>query len=333
MKIAFFAAFLIISACSSNQPPAQFPKGFDCSRLTNDESRAQCQGVSVQSPIESVRGTDVTEYPRGFDCGKLTNDESKIRCFNQSGISRPIDGPTQKKDEPKPKTVLIPEADLSRQKLPNPLQPEAVLISTGTGFFVTEDGAILTNEHVVAGCKRLRARRPSGVEFDLNLVSTNERLDLALLKAPVKGPSAYFRRGLPPLGESIIVYGFPLAGTLSIAGNLTTGSVSGMVGLQNDGTKLQISAPIQSGNSGGAVLDESGNVVGVVQSKLNSVRAQQVTGDVPQNINFAIRGTVAQQFLTSNGIKTFERTSVNARKPSALAESAVGFTVLVGCFK
>ena len=90
-------------------------------------------------------------------------------------------------------------------------------------------------------------------------------------------------------GEQIVIYGFPLAGALASTGNLATGIVSALAGLGDDTSKLQISAPIQPGNSGGPVLDQSGHVIGVVVSKLNAIKAASITGDIPQNVNFAIK--------------------------------------------
>jgi len=154
-----------------------------------------------------------------------------------------------------------------------------------------------------------------------------------LLKSSVRSSHALFRKGPAPLGEAIIVYGFPLAGTLAVSGNLTTGSISGLAGLGNDPSKYQISAPVQPGNSGGAVLDESGLVVGVIQSKLDALRAQKVTGDLPQNVNFAIKASLVQNFLEAQGVRYNEKPQVASRKASAIADDAIRFTVLIACFQ
>lgn len=90
---------------------------------------------------------------------------------------------------------------------------------------------------------------------------------------------------------------------------------------------------MQPGNSGGAVLDESGLVVGVVQSKLDAMRSLKITGDIPQNINFAIKSSVAQNFLEAQGVKYSERPQTAARKASSIADDAMQFTVLIACFE
>ena len=103
-------------------------------------------------------------------------------------------------------------------------------------------------------------------------------------------------------GDQVVVYGFPLVGALSEAGNLTTGTLSALSGLGNDSRYIQISAPVQPGNSGGPLVDDKGNVIGVVTSKLNAIRVAEATGDIPQNVNFAIKDVVAKSFLQAHDI-------------------------------
>jgi len=110
--------------------------------------------------------------------------------------------------------------------------------------------------------------------------------------------TAAFRIGRPlRAGESAIVFGFPLSQLLASTGNVSTGVVTALAGLRDDPHHIQISAPVQSGNSGGPVLDGSGYLIGIVVSKLNPV-----LGDVPQNVNFAIKASTAANFLDAHGI-------------------------------
>jgi serine protease Do len=103
-------------------------------------------------------------------------------------------------------------------------------------------------------------------------------------------------------GEDIVVYGFPLAGVLSSGGNVVTGNVTALAGLGDDSRFLQISAPVQPGNSGGPLLDRYGDVVGVVVAKLNALKIASATGDIPQNVNFAIKASVAMAFLDAQRV-------------------------------
>src|SRR5262249_57418929 len=107
-------------------------------------------------------------------------------------------------------------------------------------------------------------------------------------------------RSPPRLGESIAIFGFPLTGLLSSSGNFTTGSVAAVTGLSDDSRMVQISAPVQPGNSGGPLIDKYGNVIGVIVAKLNAIGVASVTNDIPQNVNFAIKSPLATHFLASN---------------------------------
>ncbi|MBS0151002.1 MAG: trypsin-like peptidase domain-containing protein [Nitrospira sp.] len=101
----------------------------------------------------------------------------------------------------------------------------------------------------------------------------------------------------------MVVVGFPLRGLLASEATISTGIANALAGIGNDTRFLQISAPIQPGNSGGPLLDHAGQIVGVVVSKLDAVRVAKATDDIPQNISFAINGTVAKAFLDANGVE------------------------------
>jgi S1-C subfamily serine protease len=124
--------------------------------------------------------------------------------------------------------------------------------------------------------------------------------DLALLVSDLHAEAsepAAFRSGIPVrAGESIAVYGFPLPGALSANGNVVSGDVSALTGLGDDVRYFQISAPVQPGDSGGPLLDDAGLVVGMVNAELNSIAVAKITGDLPQNVNFAIKGNVTRVF-------------------------------------
>ena len=94
--------------------------------------------------------------------------------------------------------------------------------------------------------------------------------------------------------------GFPFHGLLTSDFTVTTGIISSLAGLFNDARFLQISAPVQPGNSGGPLLDTSGNIVGVVAEKLNALRVAKATGDIPENINFAIKTGALRDFLDNS---------------------------------
>jgi S1-C subfamily serine protease len=209
--------------------------------------------------------------------------------------------------------------------------------SSGTGFVVGA-GRILTNHHVAQGCAEMRVRTAGGRELTGTVAASDPERDLALLAVQGGsglGPPLPFRSG-PELrrGEGVVTYGFPLAGLLSSGPTLTTGEVSALAGLRDNPRQFQISAPVQPGNSGGPLLDRSGNVVGIVVSKLNAQRVARSTGDIPQNVNFAVKGTEALDFLRRNGVQPrLAHSAGTARGADEVGEVAHPSTVFLRCMR
>lgn len=98
------------------------------------------------------------------------------------------------------------------------------------------------------------------------------------------------------LGQVVATIGFPNVGIQGFSPKVTKGEISSLSGIGDDPRAWQISVPVQPGNSGGALLDEAGNVVGVVLSKLG-LKAMKATGDIPQNVNYAVKSTYALALL------------------------------------
>lgn len=202
-------------------------------------------------------------------------------------------------------------------------------LSSGSGFYVTADGHLITNFHVVNGCQRLG--RGDGTE--LTLLATDPANDLALLKGPAVFDAARLRASpAARQGEDVLTYGFPLQGMLSSSGQLNAGMVSALAGLRDNAGQLQIDVPVQPGNSGGPLLDRHGHVVGVVVAKLNALRVAQITGDIPQNINFAIKLAPVLALLESQRI-SYQVGDLSARALSNLeiADAARSFTTAIWC--
>lgn len=185
---------------------------------------------------------------------------------------------------------------------------------------------MLTNAHVVEGCRTVR------VDGDLaRVLDLDATLDLALLDTGrPRSAVARFSTAPAPLNADVTVAGFPHGGILGGL-NVTRGSVSAERGLRGDVTRVQITAPIQAGNSGGPVIAQDGSVLGVVVSKLDAASVAEATGDLPQNVNFAIRGEVAQLFLYRNGLAPLSAGVASPVDPVKLAEVAGAFTVFVEC--
>ncbi len=201
----------------------------------------------------------------------------------------------------------------------------------GTAFAVTEDGDLVTNKHVVSGCSRvearLGARRLAG---EVTVHGQGE--DLAIIRLHTNTPDFAVFPKLPALraGESAITYGFPLPGMLASDGNLTIGYVTALQGPVDSPHYVQVTTPIQPGNSGGPLLDSSGHVIGVVTKQLNAAMFQDARG-VPQLVNFAIGLDALRSFLNQNKIPFTEQDSFQELRPADVGDRARLFSYSVHC--
>jgi len=193
----------------------------------------------------------------------------------------------------------------------------------GTGIVVTKSGYIVTSYHVVASCaniyvvkkrKKVRAKR---VYFDA-------KKDLAILKSSrkMKDIASFTRRDSVRQGAEVVVLGYPLATALGTDAKITNGIVNSLSGLRNK-HDMQISAPVQPGNSGGPVLNLAGNVVGIVKSRLSTA--------IGQNVNFAVKASVLKKYLDQKNI-SYDTSWINMEKDKAdIYEKATKFILPVLC--
>jgi hypothetical protein len=203
------------------------------------------------------------------------------------------------------------------------------IVSSGTGFFINENGQIVTNAHVVDGCRVVRSS--SGGE--LSQIAVDKASDLAIYVASEKPKAAARIRGGrgARVGETVVAIGYPLRGLLSSNPVVTTGSISALSGMRDDRRLIQITAPVQPGNSGGPLLGENGAVIGVVVGKLDALKIAKAIGDIPQNVNFAVSLGTLQSFLNASGV-SYELDESNVVKtPTEIAATASRYTVFLEC--
>lgn len=200
-------------------------------------------------------------------------------------------------------------------------------ISSGTGFVISPN-KIVTNVHVVNGCTVLKVNGKLA-----SLHAMDKTNDLALLNTSFNNSVATLRAGNLRQGDDVNAVGYPLHGLLATGAQVTSGNVSALAGMQNDSRFIQISAPVQPGNSGGPLVDASGNVVGVIVSKLNAVAIASMNGDIPQNVNFAISPLVLKGFLEANQVKYKTGASNKNLSTANVMSIATRYTVLIECVK
>jgi S1-C subfamily serine protease len=134
------------------------------------------------------------------------------------------------------------------------------------------------------------------------------------------------------MGQDVFTVGFPNPGLQGVSAKYTKGTVSSLTGFQDDLRLYQISVPIQPGNSGGALLDEHGNILGVVIAMLNAKKTFEISGSLPQNVNYAVKSLYAQAMIdtlpdVAGNLLSPSRSNANA------IENAQTSTVMVVCYE
>ena len=171
--------------------------------------------------------------------------------------------------------------------------------TSGTGFFITSDGYLVTNYHVVEDAENFSVKTKAGI-LPAKLIRADRSNDLAVLKVA----GAFRALALAPkgsgegrLGQPVFTIGFPNPDVQGTEPKLTRGEISSLAGMKDDPRHFQISVPVQPGNSGGPLVDLEGNVVGIVSMRLGDLRALKLTGALPQNVNYAIKSSVLSRLL------------------------------------
>ena len=205
----------------------------------------------------------------------------------------------------------------TKQDVPNPRAtgPSVSVarpLVTGTGFFITDDGYVLTNAHVIKEGATVQIVTRAGITR-AKVVKLDRLNDLALLKADGIFPAlAVVTSRMVRLGSTVATVGFPNVGLQGFAPKLAKGEIAALSGVQDDARYFQISVPLQPGNSGGPLVDSLGNVVGIVTAKLSASAALATSGTLPENVNYAVKGSFVLGFLESLPAVTARLKSPNA---------------------
>jgi len=225
---------------------------------------------------------------------KVSNDgytfgiDAYARARNLSGAAIPY----RNKPAPPPGTQRWEGGEGA----PRPARGET--LGSGSGVIVGPD-LLVTNAHVVEGGDTFnlgRTRQP------LTIVAVDPAHDLALLQGEVKGVALPLRIGAPVwLGEGVMASGYPLMDVLGADLKVTTGNISGLTGSMGDVSRFQFTAPIGSGSSGGAVIDEFGNMVGITSASLAHQNFRD-RGAISENVNFAVRAALVFELMAAAGV-------------------------------
>ena len=195
--------------------------------------------------------------------------------------------------------------------------------SSGTAFFINNRGNLITNNHVVEGCK-LSKINYFNKEYDTSLISTDKTLDLALLKIDLE-PRDFisFSNKEPKKRQLVIVAGYPLGQFLSDDLKINEGKVSSLKGFENNSNEITVDLAINPGNSGGPIVNENGQLVAVAVAGMSK--------EVTEGISFGIKSSAVTNFLKTNKISPdikLTSFSMNDEKVNQLLEES---TVYIFC--
>jgi S1-C subfamily serine protease len=211
-----------------------------------------------------------------------------------------------------------------------PQDDEVREAASGSGFAVSSDGYVITNNHVIEGCQEV-AVYDGGRAVPVTVITYDLQNDLALLKGDFTPKTVFALSGdQPELLQDVYVAGYPFGNEISSSIKVTKGIISSLTGIGNNFSNVQIDAALQVGNSGGPILDEMGNVIGVAVSKLDAKYMYDNFGSIPENTNFGIRSSVVRNILDSNGVSSLPPNRSEIAR-SELGKMITGGTYYVSC--
>jgi S1-C subfamily serine protease len=183
------------------------------------------------------------------------------------------------------------------------MSPEEAAPTAWSGTcFAIEKNLLVTNHHVVNGATNLTVRGVGGnysKKYPLRVIAANEKTDLALIE--ITDPTFEGFDSVPlklnprliEVGTSVYAYGYPMITTMGDELKLTSGIVSARSGFQGDLSAYQISTPIQGGNSGGPLITENGDVIGIINAKHGGA----------ENASYAIKMNYLYSLISSAGLE------------------------------
>jgi serine protease Do len=306
-----------------------------------------------QQTVETTEGTVLPSREVEKENERLRRENARLRRAEQEKIEklRRENARLRKENQSRPKTIAKRPQE---KKSPPPKSG-----TTGSGFFVSKLGHIVTNEHVVRKCRSVTVGDNANKQVAASVLEMDKRNDLALLRissttmASAETQSLISKLGVKKLGirvvplasgglmrsndielgEKVLVAGFPYGELYSNTIKVTGGMVSAVKGMGDNIAQFQIDAAVQPGNSGGPIYDENGNIVGVVFAQLNKFKVAKAIGSLPENVNFGIKASTVTQFLTSAGLPTKSSNRTEQKTTRELAKIAKNQTVMVVCHR
>jgi S1-C subfamily serine protease len=280
------------------------------------------QGKEIYSKVtkDSSGMTTLRDFSAVFNSQAKIIKETLIDFLNKQGADK------------------ITSTEISYRSKPTKPQPAKVLLqdlkpaSTGTGFYLDLNGNIMTANHVVQDCIYIDVGHKDKL-LPAQVLHKSRLLDIAVLSTNKSNSHAVSIRknSTPTLGKNIFVTGYPLQGLLSTTPSLTIGTVSSLGGLKGANGTFMFSAPVQPGSSGSAIVDYSGNLIGMVTSGLNQKMLLEKLDTSSQNANFGIDNSMLVKFLDKHNITYYPDDTVTDFEKATV--NAVEYTNQVLCYK
>ena len=268
-------------------------------------SHSTNQEIANQTALDSCGYSDCV-------ISKIGNSITPIaqKIINSRKLTKKQNPKKQKPKKQKPKIV--------------PGDNEIVAAASGSGFYINRSGYILTNNHVVEGCRKISLNY-NGDEFNANIIATDSKNDLAILKSKVR-PNRFYKLSLndPKLLQDVIIAGYPLGKRVSSAIKTSKGSVTSLAGYGDNYSNFQTDAALNQGNSGGPIMTETGNVIGVAVANFGKQAGVE-------SFNFGIKSSTVKTFISSNDVNfsTGSKIKLNNNQLSKLINDA---TIYLECW-
>ena len=230
----------------------------------------------------------------------------------------------------KVKAKVIIDEGTNKKKIVKVLD-DKIFTGSGTAFFISDKGHMITNHHVVNYCNITKVNY-FGKTGTAKILAYDKVNDLALLETDIIPKDKFdISNRDPKLLDDIYVAGYPFGKAVSSSVKVTKGVVSALAGSQDNYALVQIDAAIQPGNSGGPIVNTSGDVVGVAVAKLDFKDAMESYGVIPENTNFGIKSSILKNFTSANSIKNSEEEPKEV-STEVLGEKIQNATAYVGCW-
>ena len=226
----------------------------------------------------------------------------------------------RKKEEEK----RIAEKPKKKEPKKIPEDDKIVAAASGTGFFVSRMGHIISNHHVIEGCDATKLTF-KGKEVVADVLAVDKMNDLAILKANLI-PNQVYPVATEDAGllEDIIIAGYPLGKKVSAAIKTSKGSVTALAGYGDNYSEFQTDAALNQGNSGGPIMNQKGNVIGVAVANYGKKVGVE-------SFNFGIKSSTLKTFASANGL-TFLPPNNRDLSNKDLGKLITDGTVYLECF-